>query len=233
MPLMTHSPRSRTCAFTLIELLVVIAIIAVLFALSITGVQRVRETADQVRCAGNMRSIAVALSAYANENGGYYPAVRSSSDSAAAANGRQNKLGTWEAEIEPFVSYNIRNVMGGYSGDESEDTQQSLVICDVGEFVGMSANLNGEKVLVDGKNLNWGLDFQTRVNSIEHPATTPLVGDADEYHLSFSKNMVANTAGKYKSADLIRHAGKANYVFVDGHLESLTPEEILAIKGLD
>lgn len=232
MPRSPQKPYNRVRAFTLIELLVAMAIIAILSALSFSGIQRVRASADQARCGGNMRSIAVALSAYANENNGYFPAVRSNSGNADSADGRQNKLGTWEAEIEPYVGYNLRNVMGGYAGSGSDDIIQTLMICDVGEFVGMNANLNGEKVPIDGKNINWGLDFQTRVNSIKEPAKTLLVGDSDQYHLSFSRNMTPNAAGKYSGADVLRHNGKANYVFVDGHLESMTPDEVLQLQGL-
>jgi prepilin-type N-terminal cleavage/methylation domain-containing protein len=62
-----------TRAFTLVELLVVIGIIALLIALLLPALRRVRESAQATACASNARQIVLLLRMYAQGNEGRLP----------------------------------------------------------------------------------------------------------------------------------------------------------------
>jgi prepilin-type N-terminal cleavage/methylation domain-containing protein/prepilin-type processing-associated H-X9-DG protein len=82
---------------TLIELLVVIAIIAILLALIIPAVQRVREAARRVACANNLRQIGLALHNFHDAHDGFPAGVAETQ-----VNGQDIRQG-WLPHILPFI----------------------------------------------------------------------------------------------------------------------------------
>ncbi len=72
-------------AFTLIELLVVIAIIAMLLAIVLPSLQRVKEQGRSVYCKNNLRQMALTAASYVNDFDGYFPIAHYSMQSAVMA----------------------------------------------------------------------------------------------------------------------------------------------------
>src|SRR5439155_23691902 len=65
--------KRRPKGFTLVELLVVIGIIAVLIAMLLPALNRVRQQAASTQCQSNLRASGQILFMYANENHGFLP----------------------------------------------------------------------------------------------------------------------------------------------------------------
>jgi len=65
--------RKEQKAFTLVELLIVVAIIAILLAVLVPTLNKVRESARRVVCASNLKQIGLLMEYYCADFKGYYP----------------------------------------------------------------------------------------------------------------------------------------------------------------
>src|SRR5258706_4081573 len=71
--IMTLKTRKSSRGFSLVEILVVLGIIALLIALLLPAMARVKEQSRQVKCLATLRAIGQAAQLHVNEHKGYLP----------------------------------------------------------------------------------------------------------------------------------------------------------------
>ena len=104
---------------TLLEVLVVFVIIGILLALILPAVQRARESARRIACAGYLRQVGIAIQNYISVQDFFPPAI-------LMGNGTFGSMGPWNEKVAllPFVElqavYNALNI--NLASDAQENT---------------------------------------------------------------------------------------------------------------
>jgi prepilin-type N-terminal cleavage/methylation domain-containing protein/prepilin-type processing-associated H-X9-DG protein len=184
-------------AFSLVELLVAMGVVAVLAVLGITGIQNLSEDAKASQCLNNLRQIGLASLTCSAENGGLLPQPTHYYDSSK----------WWTRILVKEYGLTGKSFLSPF---DRTSRSQSYAINDF-----ITVNPPGAP----------GADF-SRLQNVPMPSETLYAGVLNAYqgnsdHFHFGE--YGYDAGSFQGevwVELYRHAG--NYLFVDGHVESLT-----------
>ena len=224
----------RKC-FTLIELLVVIAIISILAAMLLPSLSKVKAHATGMSCLSNLKNCAYAVSSYADNNSEYYPA--SYFLFPIKANGLERHVG--------WVGVLCRE---GYLGEKYDPENKNATV--VGKCPawpdGGAVYYQRSYGFIQGKDY-LGATARNTETTVYHVRRTtllkseynriPLGGDGvhpkDGYQPCWLTMMAPSESGSRSRsvtsssrAVHLRHAGKGNLFYKDGHVSSLREEEI-------
>jgi prepilin-type N-terminal cleavage/methylation domain-containing protein/prepilin-type processing-associated H-X9-DG protein len=199
-------------AFTLIELLTVIAVIGVLAAILIPAVSKVRERANFTKDSSNLRQLGVANHLYMQDHQGRLVANFAKDESGNITDQ------SWTYNLMPYIE-----------GHEVADAEEQWIIeLRPGNVFNTPARTNYEE-----KVRSYGLNYQLYKKSglaqglflnIPNPGNIVLIGPtelADNQWMRSSDGVGVGPAMKFYYGD------HANVLYVDGHVDAHTAEELV------
>jgi len=187
-------------AFTLVELLVVVAVIAVLAGLLAPAAIRISEESRATKCSGFLRQLGTAAMLYAADHEMSLPVT---------VHQRRQGGVSWTRTLQEYAS----GTLTFRCPDDPHSTRAySYVLNDF-----LTPNPAGAP----------DLDF-SRLSRIERPSQTFVFAEADAGYANSDHFHFSEYAGRAVPAPVFaaqvaveRHGGSANYVFADGHMETL------------
>jgi prepilin-type N-terminal cleavage/methylation domain-containing protein/prepilin-type processing-associated H-X9-DG protein len=241
----------RRGAFTLLELLVVIAIIAILAALLLPVLSAAKKKAAQSTCINNQKQLGLGMQMYVSDNRDIYPGIASGAYGFHPEDWIYWRTNTIYPQFER--SPILTSVPGLQKPSlrcplDISDADRLAVGLPQGPYL-FSYSFNGYGLNADGKNLGMSsvVDTSTGLTnkylfgegSVRNPANKILLAEEPGtiqswYHPDIDSGMFRPIVdGRWIPAPLvgnngdpltIRHGGRADVAFADGHVLPVTPD---------
>lgn len=218
----------RRAGFTLVELLVVIAIIGVLMGLLLVSIQKVRESADRIKCANNLKQIGLAIHHYCDNSKGRFP---------RSSHGTMNYQLTWIYTLSPYLENVdlIRICPADPRGSERlAEKGTSYVmneyVCEPG--LGESRNLRRMKATSRTQIVYISSDDKGVATTEDHTHSriwfnTSALDTPEKRWKRIVKDIQPNRFGSSPGLPAEqRTSGTSNYLYADGHVETIPSSQI-------
>ena len=190
---------SKQSAFTLVELLTTVTIVAVLTSLGLAATRGVTEKTRTTRCLNDLRQVGTALQLYVGDNGGRFPNTS-----------HQGIAQSWTNTLAPFLNTNF---LGRCCAVPNHRAKLTYAWNDA------LADATGQGIMAP---------------MFRKPSSTLVVAElatntaGDHFHFSSTPGGVAWIVPNQFQAEVNVqcHGSGANYLFADGHGETVSWSEI-------
>lgn len=220
-------PTTRKGGFTLIELLVVIAIISILAAILFPVFSQARESARRTSCLSHLKQMGTAFQMYQQDNDGRFHKgwnlLSAPVNGFGAHTSMSDPIDAW-THWPWFYGPYVKNVQI-FDCPSSPDGLEQLSGTNWGNDGNYGYNYDG---------LSRDVNLPSRHEAeIEQASEVFVFFDSGDSAVRAGTN---NWAGLLEELDLdfdskkegaLRHQGRTNVVFADGHAKSITPAQLL------
>lgn len=238
----------RRSGFTLVELLVVIGIIALLISLLLPALNKARDSARMTACASNMRQVGQAFGMYQSEHKQVLPAGYVHYPDGGSVAGA-----SWDVMVQPYVGQahqttaavkvpvmlcpndRVEKVTWWPEGERKSYVMLRSEGNRPGSPTWTQLGL-GQRIIASGQAVpGYGPGRWIKPKDLRRPAETILLAESPRdtnvmQRIDRAEVWMLNTVNRPYDMEngprfTLHRGGKYNWLFADGHVQALTPQE--------